>query len=89
MKKQIIINTDKCTGCKSCELACSYHHVKKFSPIYSSIKILKDDITDKISIVKYEQNNNALIKCDNCITESFPLCVKFCFSNALDLQEME
>ncbi|UCE35790.1 MAG: 4Fe-4S binding protein [Deltaproteobacteria bacterium] len=30
-EKQEVIWTEKCTGCRSCEIACSYHHRRVFS----------------------------------------------------------
>jgi Fe-S-cluster-containing hydrogenase component 2 len=86
MLDRIYIKPGNCTGCKSCELACSYHHLKIFNPIYSSIKIRKDYETDKIDIVIYKERKDSIIMCDNCINESVPLCVKFCLTNALNVK---
>jgi len=44
MKKILVYNKDRCTGCKSCVLACSFAHREKFSLTYSRIKIKKDEI---------------------------------------------
>ena len=37
MQKQIVINIDRCTGCASCELACSFAHHGEFNPLKSRI----------------------------------------------------
>ena len=50
MKTSIIIKDEKCTGCKSCELACSFHHLKIFKPSMASIEVGIDERERKISI---------------------------------------
>ena len=39
MQKSLYLDADKCTGCKQCELACSFEHEGSFNPIKSSIQI--------------------------------------------------
>ena len=41
MVKLIEAISDKCTGCRLCEMACSFHHEKECSTAKSRIKILK------------------------------------------------
>lgn len=77
MSKKIIKHIDdKCYGCKTCELVCSFHHNKKFQPAKSSISVERDNIN---GIWKWTLNDN----CDNCEKEEEPLCVKFCFYDAI------
>jgi len=38
-RKVIVIDPDKCTGCHSCEMACSIKHFAKCSPLLSRIQI--------------------------------------------------
>jgi len=49
--KEIKVDIDKCTGCRSCELACSaFHSVPKYSsinPARSRIRVLMDEIKDQ------------------------------------------
>jgi anaerobic carbon-monoxide dehydrogenase iron sulfur subunit len=72
----IKIDIDKCIGCRTCELVCSYHHKKCFNPIFSSIKInFKDN---------YDINITILDTCDYNREED-PSCVKFCPVNAIKL----
>lgn len=70
------MNTLKCTGCRSCELACSYHHTKKFNPYFSSINIYRDS---KDAHIKYA----FLDTCDLCVNEKIPACVNACSPRAL------
>ena len=48
--KDIKVDIDKCTGCRSCELACSaFHAVPKYSsmnPARSRIRVIVDEIND-------------------------------------------
>ena len=48
--KSIIVDVDKCTGCRSCEMACSaFHSVPRYSsinPARSRIRIFMDEIKD-------------------------------------------
>lgn len=38
MSKVLVINPDKCTACRACELACSMKHTGEFNPARSRIK---------------------------------------------------
>jgi len=39
--KRIVVDKDKCSGCRYCELICSYRENSKFNPRESRIKVLK------------------------------------------------
>ncbi len=73
------MDISKCTGCRSCEIACSFHHHKNFGLINSSIKVFRDNKNGKI---KYFFTNT----CDLCKNEQNPLCVETCASHALYLK---
>jgi Fe-S-cluster-containing hydrogenase component 2 len=40
MAKILMINPDKCSSCKNCELICSFHHGKEFNPAKSRVHAL-------------------------------------------------
>ena len=65
------IYSDLCTGCRSCEVACSFHHTRSFSPARSSITVSRDYSTGEIWLTFN-------LSCDHCINEEEPLCIKFC-----------
>jgi benzoyl-CoA reductase subunit BamC len=48
--KDIIVDVDKCTGCRSCELACSaFHATPRYSsmnPARSRIRVIMDELND-------------------------------------------
>ncbi len=39
MAKALMVNLDKCTGCRSCELACSFSHHEEYNPSKSNIHV--------------------------------------------------
>lgn len=41
MKKTLNVDPDKCTGCRSCEVVCSFQHEKEIIPAKSRIHIIK------------------------------------------------
>lgn len=44
MAKGIVISPDKCTGCRTCELACSFIKNDSFNPKDSAISVLSFDV---------------------------------------------
>ncbi len=50
MVKQVKVDVDKCTGCRSCEMACSaFHAVPKYSslnPARARIRVFVDELRD-------------------------------------------
>jgi len=73
---KIIRNGKLCYACKSCQLACSFHHTKSFWPDKSSINVSRNHVNGEI---EWSINKT----CDLCVNEKLPLCVKFCPYNAL------
>lgn len=43
LKGRILVDEDKCSGCRTCETVCSFEHDGIFTPVYSRIKIKKDE----------------------------------------------
>lgn len=72
------MNLERCTGCRSCELACSFHRIKSFNPAQSCIQVSRDNGTGLMSAILDT-------RCDLCEDEEEPLCVRFCAPNALNL----
>jgi len=42
MDKVLIVDADKCTGCRQCELACSLARLGEFNPARSNIRVLRN-----------------------------------------------
>jgi len=68
---QVSIDSNLCRGCRICELICSFHHARVFSPELSSIKISRNNITARIAC-------SIEPTCDSCEGEVQLLCVKYC-----------
>ncbi len=70
MKSSLLVDMDKCTGCKQCTLACSLTKEGLFDPNRGRIKILKrEDIALGVQLL-----------CEQC--EAHP-CIKSCPEGAL------
>ena len=41
MNKVLVVDYEKCTGCRSCEMACSVSHVQVVNPIKSAVRVVK------------------------------------------------
>jgi|GEM_PF-508064 len=76
--KSRMMNLEGCTGCRSCELACSFHKIRSFDPAQSSIQVCRDNSTGLVSVVLDN-------RCDLCASEEEPLCIRFCAPDALNL----
>lgn len=68
--KTFVINPDKCTGCRDCEMVCSLYHEKVVNPSRSRITIIRDPL-DGIELP---------IICMQC---EEPVCVLVCPVNAI------
>ncbi|MFW6381813.1 MAG: 4Fe-4S dicluster domain-containing protein [Bacillota bacterium] len=68
--KRIVIEPEKCTGCRDCELACSMTKVGEFNPMRSLIRAVyfpEDMVTVPVTC----------LQCDD------PLCMDVCPANAI------
>lgn len=71
----------ECGGCRTCELACSFHFTGEFNIKNSCIKIIenKDKYKGGFSIKFTENIDNFPFKCDCCSNiEKDALCVQCC-----------
>jgi len=75
---KIIWNGNLCYGCKACQLACSFHHTNSFYPEKSSITVFRSSLEGTI---KWSINST----CDECQSETEPLCIKYCTYKALQV----
>lgn len=69
-EKVLILDIDKCTGCRICELACSFKKEGKFNPRLSRVHILRLD-----------SGVNVPILCQHCET---PVCIAVCPTGAIE-----
>ena len=72
----LTINSALCTGCRACELACSFHTKKVCDPAISKIQINRNNETGEIIY-------NVPLLCEGCSSEIEPACVSACPTGAL------
>jgi len=58
---EILIDEEKCTGCISCKLWCSYTHYKIFNPSKANL-----DIIDKYGLNPKIKFLDSCVKCGQC-----------------------
>ncbi len=76
MQRVVTVDIEKCTGCRSCELACSLHNFGEFNPARARIHVVK---TQKEAVT-----TTIPVLCRQCAD---PLCVKMCPVEALSRNE--
>jgi carbon-monoxide dehydrogenase iron sulfur subunit len=74
MNKVILINCEKCVGCRTCEMVCSLSHDKQIDPYRSRIKVIKWENTV----------HSVPINCRQC--EDAP-CAQICPAEAITREE--
>lgn len=74
----MIFDMETCGGCRTCELACSFHHKGEFIPEASSIKILDNKKGAGFIVLFVEKSDGSSIPCDGCKSIKRPLCVQYC-----------
>ena len=74
----IFCDMPDCGGCRTCEIACSFHHTNEFNPSVSSISVI-----DKLDEAGYQisfavKGAGRRIACDGCKDIEVPLCMRYC-----------
>ena len=67
-----------CGGCRTCEIACSFHHRGEFVPSVSSLKILENKDEPGYSVLIVEETDGQSLVCDGCKDQELPLCIEYC-----------
>jgi ferredoxin len=75
---KVTFETEKCGGCRSCELACSFHHRGLFQPKIASIEINDRPKNLGFTTTIYRDGSEGHIACDQCKGLPVPMCVQFC-----------
>lgn len=73
---RIVFDTDRCYGCKTCQMVCSFHHTGAFWPEKASIKQYRNP-QDGYHSWSFDST------CDGCKDEEEPLCLKYCVYGAI------
>jgi Fe-S-cluster-containing dehydrogenase component len=67
-----------CGGCRTCEMACSYHHTGEFGDSVSSFRVIDKEDSRGAKIEFLEKPEGARPACDRCEGLDVPLCVEWC-----------
>ena len=70
MENRLLFRADNCSGCRDCELACTFEHKGAYGRVGSLIRIVTDD----------KQLVNTALFCHHC---QKPVCVDLCPTNAI------
>jgi Fe-S-cluster-containing dehydrogenase component len=86
----MIFEMPNCGACRTCEIACSFHHTNEFNPTRSSIKILEKPDGNGFLVELLEENIDMARACDGCLELDIPLCMQYCreideLKNIIDL----
>ena len=73
----VVINSQECTGCRICELACSFSHTNEFNPTRSRIRSIR---TEEDGIVY-----TVPVLCQQC---EDPICMDACPVSAISTDSM-
>lgn len=71
--KILLVDPDKCTGCRQCEKVCSLKHEGECNPVLSRIKVLKDEIMGQYFVT-------VPVVCQQC---EIPTCMEVCPMEAI------
>ena len=74
----MIYDMPSCGGCRTCEIACSFHHTGKFNSAISSIKIVENEDESGYRVMLLEESGIEGIACDGCDQINEPLCMQYC-----------
>ncbi len=72
----MIRDMSQCGACRTCEMACSFHHTGEFSPARSAIRIVekKDGAGYQVLLVE----DGSVAPCDGCAGRTAYLCMDYC-----------
>jgi Fe-S-cluster-containing hydrogenase component 2 len=74
----VVFDMPSCGGCRTCELACSFHHTQEFIPSVSSLKVLSKEEGPGYQVLLVAESRGKNIACDGCKGLDVPLCMEYC-----------
>jgi Fe-S-cluster-containing dehydrogenase component len=77
---RLIMHLDRCRGCRSCELACSFAKLGEFNPAEAFILLDRDLLTERTAPMIRP------LRCDLCGGD--PVCVAACTYEALTYEKL-
>ena len=74
----VTLEAENCTGCRACEIACSFHHERVFSQSLSSIRVRELPQRKGFDISFFLKAKENHIPCNGCAGLKVPFCIKYC-----------
>jgi len=71
----MVFDMTSCTGCRTCEMACSVKHIGEFSPSMSAIKIVDKENASGFLVSLAEKDEGHGLDCVGCRE-----CLHYCIS---------
>lgn len=78
LDKGISFDMPTCGGCRTCEMACAFHHLGEFNPSVSSLQILEKEKGPGYRVWLATQCADQRLACDVCKDLEVPLCLEYC-----------
>lgn len=75
-KIKILVKPERCTGCRVCQLECSFKYHKVFNPALANIRVLETPEKGISYLVTYKD------ECRNC-----GICAAACVFGALQIEK--
>ena len=83
--QKLVFESQRCTGCRACEIACTFHHRGEFGRHGGSLEVRRDADSGKIELVYFLEADTSRPACDLCNSENTARCVEFCSAQAITL----
>lgn len=83
--QKLIFESQKCTGCRACEIACTFHHRGEFGRHRGSLEVKRDTASGEIELIYFPAASASRPACDLCVGEKTVRCVEFCSPQAITL----
>ena len=76
--KGMVFDMPSCGGCRTCEMACSFHHTAEFAPAVSSFIVLDKEEGPGCEVMLMTESAENRMACDGCEGLDIPLCMDYC-----------
>ena len=83
----MVFEMANCGACKTCEIACCFHHTGEFGPSPTSFRVAENREGKGYLISISEEKQGDEVACDGCQGLDVPLCVEVC-EHAEDLKKI-
>lgn len=74
----ITFDMPSCGGCRTCEMACGFHHRGEFNPEVASLQIVDRKDRPGYYVWIAAESSERRMACDLCKGLDMPLCVEYC-----------